>query len=371
MKMLCWAEKQPAEYTLERIAASVEKEICLPVNWTNDIHEKLEYIISRLATNQYTEFAKQLILKYLVRSLSNRAIFDTCVQTSLVTPIDNPVFIVGLPRSGTTFLLNLLSCDERFRSLKIKESQIPFRREGLSLDRFARQRDRAAFQYFKALDTAFPQLAAIHKYSENYACEDNFLLDLDLFAEPLVNLGGFTKSRDRFSKSRAVSALNVYKKSLCLLGLGATQRWLLKNPLHYGYIEELSLCFPDAVFIVLKRDREATLNSFITMKLLSERMVKREPSVTGIIAEAQETVNWFEERFENSRNVLTSHNSVVVEFDELRTDYMSILARIYNKLGLEFGTDLQTSISQNPAFISKNQKSSIRLSRQLNSILSP
>jgi hypothetical protein len=40
--------------------------------------------------------------------------------------IESPLIVVGLPRSGTTHLVNLLAADTRFRSLPYWESQEPF-----------------------------------------------------------------------------------------------------------------------------------------------------------------------------------------------------------------------------------------------------
>ena len=39
--------------------------------------------------------------------------------------IDRPIVIAGLPRSGTTHLLNLISADERLRSLPLWECLEP------------------------------------------------------------------------------------------------------------------------------------------------------------------------------------------------------------------------------------------------------
>ena len=43
----------------------------------------------------------------------------------LNVPIDRPIFIAGLPRSGTTHLVNWLSRDDRLNALTLWESEEP------------------------------------------------------------------------------------------------------------------------------------------------------------------------------------------------------------------------------------------------------
>ncbi len=58
----------------------------------------------------------------------------------LDVPIERPVIVVGLPRSGTTHLVNLLATDTRFRSLPWWEviEPIPVRGDGPGRDGLAR-----------------------------------------------------------------------------------------------------------------------------------------------------------------------------------------------------------------------------------------
>ena len=98
----------------------------------------------------------------------------------LEVPIDRPIFIAGLPRSGTTHLVNLLAEDRRRRALPYWESQepIPSRGEGPDLfgvdPRYARARSE-----HDALMASSPLVAAMHDRFPEAIEEEVELLDLD------------------------------------------------------------------------------------------------------------------------------------------------------------------------------------------------
>ena len=63
-----------------------------------------------------------------VRYASNRLRIRDLLQRHpeiLDIRIDRPIIVVGLPRSGTTHLVNLIAADERLRSMPLWESYEP------------------------------------------------------------------------------------------------------------------------------------------------------------------------------------------------------------------------------------------------------
>src|ERR1700761_8686485 len=87
--------------------------------------------------------------------------------------IDRPIIVAGLPRSGTTHLLNLLSADQRLRSLPWWEAiaPIPEPRDvhvaGQPDPRWTR-----AEVGWNQQDAMLPHLKAMHEFSPDHVSED-------------------------------------------------------------------------------------------------------------------------------------------------------------------------------------------------------
>ena len=75
-----------------------------------------------------TRGGRVFVLQQAVRAMANRLRIEDLIRRNpeiLDVPVERPIFIAGLPRSGTTHLVNWLSRDERLDSLTLWESEEP------------------------------------------------------------------------------------------------------------------------------------------------------------------------------------------------------------------------------------------------------
>src|SRR6185436_11113458 len=79
----------------------------------------------------------------------------------LARPVPAPVFMVGLPRTGTTALSHLIAQDPTARSLRVWESAQPVPPPDVECD--GDPRIAAAEQQLAAMHQLSPQLAAMHE----------------------------------------------------------------------------------------------------------------------------------------------------------------------------------------------------------------
>jgi hypothetical protein len=69
-----------------------------------------------------------MLFGYAIRYATNRLLIHDILKRHpeiYDEPIERPIVVVGLPRSGTTHLLNLLGADSRLRSTPLWESYQP------------------------------------------------------------------------------------------------------------------------------------------------------------------------------------------------------------------------------------------------------
>jgi hypothetical protein len=200
--------------------------------------------------------------------------------------IEAPVFLTGLPRSGTTFFQYLFDRDERFRLVRSWEAISPSPPPGIDPASVIRRRaeegerrrqSRPAVAGFEALhltDEAGPE--ECHAFLEHAYAAAGFhnLFNVPSYFKYLVGSLDFT------------AAYGVHKRQLQLLQFRmAPPRWALKYPGHVMAMDKILAVYPDARFVMTHRDPVQTLASLskLTFMLREARYgVKPDPAVIGL-----------------------------------------------------------------------------------------
>jgi hypothetical protein len=177
-------------------------------------------------------------------------------------PIKSPVFIIGLPRTGSTLLFNLLALDELVQTLKLWELVYPI---PAPFDAYTEaQRIQLIGWALKFQKTFSPQLDKIH-YMHPLEAEEETLWFSQNNWFPGLTVGTSTqKVTDWFLQQEDKSgdnALPMYQDFRNILRMrqklkgGQPPRWLFKGVLiHMHVLPALFRVFPDAKIIYLRRD---------------------------------------------------------------------------------------------------------------------
>ena len=93
----------------------------------DDYVEPLDFLVESFKKEARFNLAGNLAVRHqLVNRLKVRAQLNEFIQDKDLPNPASPLFVMGLPRSGTTFLFDLLSCDARYRSPLFWEITRPF-----------------------------------------------------------------------------------------------------------------------------------------------------------------------------------------------------------------------------------------------------
>ncbi len=177
-----------------------------------------------------------------------------------------PVFLTGLPRSGTTFFQYLFDRDPRFRLIRTWESISPSPPPAVdpaSVERRKAEeqdRRRAAHPPVEGFD-------ALHLVDLDGPEECHAFLEQSYAAAGLNNLlkvpGYFDALMDQVDME---AAYRVHKRQLQLLQWRAPQpRWALKYPNHVIAMDAILAVYSDARFVMTHRDPVQTLASIAKM----------------------------------------------------------------------------------------------------------
>lgn len=184
--------------------------------------------------------------------------------------IGAPIVIVGLPRTGTTFLHRTLAQDPRFFSARWFECRYPapFPGDVLGADDPRIAQAKAEVQ---AMLDASPALAAIHPLDamapdeEILLLEHSFLSTVPESAANVPSYGRWLDAHDQTPGYRYLRKLLQFLQWQKKRSGQRAERWVLKTPHHLGYADVLLDVFPGALIVQTHRDPLESIPSLASM----------------------------------------------------------------------------------------------------------
>ncbi len=215
-----------------------------------------------------SDLGRQILGERLVELLKNRLVLeDWCRRHPqiLAEDVDNPIVIVGLPRTGTTLLQRILSCDPRLYPMRWWEARFPVPMPDAPAAG-PDPRIAVARAEVKAMLDANPALLAIHPFDAEGADEEGILMEHSFmsFFDAYADIPGYTRWMWEHDQTPAYACLKRLLKFIQWQkrqrGEAAT-RWVLKTPHHLRQMDGLLKAFPGAQVIQTHRDPLETIPS--------------------------------------------------------------------------------------------------------------
>jgi hypothetical protein len=287
------------------------------------------------------------LLNHLVRVMVNRLRIEDLIKRHpeiLEIKIDRPLFIAGLPRSGTTHLVNWLARDERLRSLTLWESEEPVQFRELAPGEVDPREQRSA-EIWGAFEAMLPHMAAMHGMDAASIHEDNELLYMDLNCYSWEFQSRIPRWTDYyFAHDRTASYAYEKKVLQVLTWQRGPNRWLLKSPQHMENLAAIKTVFPDATMVITHRDPIAVLRSLTAMLGYSDR-IRRDPVDPPALARL-----WLD-RIErllracvDQRGAWGPDQSADILFQEYMADQERVMRQVYDLAGLELTPDVEAQL---------------------------
>lgn len=270
------------------------------------------------------------------------------------TPVpDNPIFIIGHWRTGSTFLHQLMSLDPELCAPSLFEVAVP--------DSFL-----VSYPYYRPI---FKQVVSEHRPMDQVKIgmdepqEDEYAIYRLTNYSPLENLvfpksnayflnhgSPFLPSGDQLVRWKA-DVQDFYRK----LSFKTGKRIVSKNPFNSFRIKALYEMFPNAKFINIIRHPNCVVPSTIHMwnilgkqnSLNTKGSCPAFNEVVGFLKNLMETV-------ETDRAGLPDGTMVHIRFEDLESSPVEVLKKTYGELGLSFTSIFEARIrgfmEQNASF---------------------
>ncbi|KQH75816.1 hypothetical protein AO501_01440 [Mycobacterium gordonae] len=292
------------------------------------------------------QLSRSTLRQRVVRLLRNRlSLTDLIKRYPEIEsiPIENPIIVVGMPRSGTTHLVNLIAADPRRRALPYWESQDPIPAPGEGPDTFGVDpRYTRCKQEHDALMVSAPVVAAMHDRFPEAIEEEVEILDLDLASYVLEWHARVPDWRDYYLALDQQRHYRYLRKVLqALTFLRGPRTWVLKSPQHCEQLGPLMATFPDATVAFTHRDPVAVIQSAITMMAYSDRLRRTSIEPDWLLDYWSDRVHRLLSACVRDRDLVPAERSIDISFHQLNGNEMSLLSELYRRAGTELTDKVQ------------------------------
>jgi len=255
--------------------------------------------------------------------------------------IVRPLIVTGMPRTGTTWLYELLALDPAVRAPLEWEVRRPWPApEAATYETDPRIAEAEAFN--RAIVEGAPELATMHNFHARLPQECNAFTTYHFASSNFWAVYGVPDYISWLSQARPEGVFNTHKRVLQQLQWKGPQgRWTLKSPPHILMLEELLEAYPDACLIQTHRDPAKVVASLANM-IRSRRREKfsNEPEMMDPKAIARSVFDHFgaglERAAQSRRNPKIDSLFIDVDYRDTLRDPIGVVRRIYDRFGFEF-----------------------------------
>jgi hypothetical protein len=256
-------------------------------------------------------------------------------------PIQRPLIITGIPRTGTTALHKLLSIDPQFQGLEHWLTATPMVRPPRctwhSIPQY--QACESALEAFFALA---PEMRKAHDIAADEVDECLEILRQEFVSNRFAS-GIFVPSYDSwFRRQNERPAYRRFANVLRLIGTNEPQkRWLLKNPGHLAQLECLFGEFPDACVVQTHRDPLEAIPSLCSTLLMARRMFEGAAAQPAVIGPRE--CDYWSTALESAvqPRARRSDQFYDVDYRDLHADPLGTVRHIYDHFGIVLSQEVE------------------------------
>jgi hypothetical protein len=248
--------------------------------------------------------------------------------------IERPIFVTGLPRTGTTALHRLLTADPAHQGLEMWLTQAPGPRPP--------RETWAANPVFGQIQAGFerhhlehPEFMGVHFMAADQVEECWQLLRQSLRSVSYECLAHLPTYSRWLSAADWTPAYRRHRRNLQLIGLNdAGRRWVLKNPSHLFALDALLTVYPDALVIQTHREPATAIASVCSLAAQASRGWST--AFTGATIGRGQLELWARglELFTAARARRDPARFCDVDYAAFTADPVAVVESVYSRFGL-------------------------------------
>jgi len=260
-------------------------------------------------------------------------------------PITAPIFVTGLPRTGTTALHRLLCGDPRHQGLELWLAEFPQPRPPRETWHQNPVFVELATRFRKA-HSENPDYTGLHYMTADEVEECWQLLRQSVHSvsyETLAHVPGYARW---LAGQDWTPPYRRHRRNLQLIGLNDPEkRWILKNPSHLFALDALIATYPDALVIQCHRPAQTIMASMCSLAQHTTAGWSNTYVGDTIGADSLETWSRGLERFNAVRAACDPAQFYDVDYVELFADPIGTVEDIYAHFGIEMTEEARAAIT--------------------------
>ena len=244
--------------------------------------------------------------------------------------IREPLFIVGLPRSGTTLLHTLLAADPEHRVPLTWEVMTPSPPTGDN----ERRRIQRATQRCNCLNWLAPTFRHVHAVGAELPQECVGLMTPSFMSDQFDTMYYVPSYRAWFFRQDLLPAYEYHRRFLQHLQFRrSARRWILKAPTHMSALSTLLSVYPDALFVQTHRAPLEAMASVSSLITILRRVFSDAVDPFMVCRDAIQYWSQTLDTFLQERDRLPRKRICDLDFLEIRRDPIAAIRRIYQHFG--------------------------------------
>jgi hypothetical protein len=259
--------------------------------------------------------------------------------------LESPVVIAGLPRSGTTYMLQLMGADPRLRALPHWEGIRPV------ADRYIVNGQDTRFELAAAewaqQDAMLPYMKMIHEFAPEHITEDIELTGMDFSGYYLEWLAHVPQWRDyQLSHDPSPSLRYLQRAIKAIVWQKGPNRWVGKCPQHMEQLLAVSTALNGSYLVINHRDPVASIQSAITSQAYASRLTHR-------TVDRERIAEYWIDRYERllrgcvrDRDLLNQDRCYDLYFHNLMSHPFEELQAIYERAEIPFDNETRAAFQQ-------------------------
>ena len=334
--------------TIDDLHASATKITGLTDYGDPDYLVALEVLLDSYGEADLTPLGRKVARAFLrgalvARSLSEVA-FAQHPEHADVT-IERPIFVTGLPRTGTTALHRLLTADSANQGLEMWLTEFPQPRP---------PRDtwdenpvyRRIQDMFEKHHIENPEFMGLHYMSASEVEECWQLLRQSAMSVSYECLADVPSYSAWLASQDWTNAYARHRRNLQLIGLpDRNRRWVLKNPSHLFALDALMANYPDALVIQTHRQPRTAIAS--ACSLSEQATAGWSNSFAGDVIGRTQLDLWARglESFDAARRNYNPAQFIDIDYRDFVGDPLATVSGIYDHFGIPLTTTAESAMA--------------------------
>lgn len=354
------ASAPPMELSQDLILGAAMSETGLSDFGSDDFRERLAIWIQAVNEDAgLNDFGRATNVQSFIRFAANRLKIEDLLKQHpeiLDIVIDRPLIIAGLPRSGTTHLVNMVAQHPALRSMELWETNepVPARDEHNWESNESNPRYVRSNQVWDVMVRVLPHWSAMHEWAPGHVHEECELQSFD-FASYMLDWFARVPRWQQYYFDHDQTPHYLYAKKVVqiMTWFRGPNRWVMKSPPNMENLPAVFNAYPDATVTITHRDPVAVLQSAITMMAYFDRLRRSEADLPGLAEYWIARIERLLRKCVDDRARVPANRIRDVMFHEFMADQLGTVEKVCNDAGLEVSPEARVRFE---AYLAGNKR---------------